>query len=185
MGTDEGLSPERPPAGGFLPPVAEPPPAAQPPGPPAPRLVLAPWIARAGALLVDTLVLTPLFVVGLLATGGADDEGSLSDAVTFSTTAEGLVLSVAMAAAFALYTTVSLVLWRGKTLGKHAVGIRVVREDGAAPDWRTALVRQVPIQAVAGSLLPLVGLADYLWPLGDRQNRALHDLLAKTRVVRS
>jgi uncharacterized RDD family membrane protein YckC len=28
-------------------------------------------------------------------------------------------------------------------------------------------------------------LADYLWPLWDDQNRAVHDMIAETRVIRS
>jgi uncharacterized RDD family membrane protein YckC len=40
---------------------------------------------------------------------------------------------------------------------------------------------------IAGAWLPGVGAVtgiDYLWPLWDRENRAVHDFAARTRVVR-
>jgi uncharacterized RDD family membrane protein YckC len=76
----------------------------------------------------------------------------------------------------------------GRTLGKMATRIRVVRTDRKAMSftraaWREAIVKAVP------SLLPglffIVALLDDLWPLWDPQNRAIHDMLAGTRVVRS
>ena len=55
--------------------------------------------------------------------------------------------------------------------------------------WREVAVK-LGLLGLLGSL-PVVGLvvgelafwADGLWPLWDRENRALHDMLAGTRVI--
>ncbi len=41
------------------------------------------------------------------------------------------------------------------------------------------LLQMVPIT------FGILTLVDYLWPLWDDQNRAIHDMIAETRVVRS
>ena len=82
----------------------------------------------------------------------------------------------------------------GRTLGKIALGIQVVRTDGRAMSMARAAWREVALKSVLLGLigaLPLVGLiasqiyfwADGLWPLWDRENRALHDMFAGTRVA--
>ncbi len=83
----------------------------------------------------------------------------------------------------------------GETLGKAAMHIRVVRRDGKPVDLVTGLLREgvgKALPLLCGTItLPLSALAvlyialDCLWPLRDREGRALHDRLARTRVVRS
>lgn len=69
----------------------------------------------------------------------------------------------------------------GASLGKRAVGIKVVTEDGEAPGIFRALVRELP-----GKFL-----SRFPWGLGfllaavDRDTRALHDRIAGTWVVES
>jgi uncharacterized RDD family membrane protein YckC len=69
---------------------------------------------------------------------------------------------------------------RGQTLGKMAVGIKVVtpegQEIGAGQAWARALVRQVFFSYFA--------LVNVLPALFTKQRTAVHDLAAKTRVVR-
>jgi uncharacterized RDD family membrane protein YckC len=83
----------------------------------------------------------------------------------------------------------------GRTLGKIALGIQVVRTDGRAMSTVRAAWREIALKSVLLGLLgalPLVGLvvsqfyfwADGFWPLWDQENRALHDMLAGTRVIR-
>jgi uncharacterized RDD family membrane protein YckC len=77
---------------------------------------------------------------------------------------------------------------RGQTVGKQARGIRIVRADGAAVGIREMLPRELVSTATGvASLLPfglgLLGLADPIWILVDRDRRALHDLVARTRVI--
>jgi uncharacterized RDD family membrane protein YckC len=77
----------------------------------------------------------------------------------------------------------------GQTWGKQIVGIRVVRDSGQPVDIGFAFLREF---VVKGLLFWFVGsffffiptLLDYLWPLWDDQNRALHDMVVSTHVVK-
>lgn len=73
----------------------------------------------------------------------------------------------------------------GQTLGKQAMGIRVVLADGEAIGfWRGVLRTVLAQQLLIAVTFYVYGLLDYLWPLGDRRNQALHDKIAHTLVVR-
>ena len=67
----------------------------------------------------------------------------------------------------------------GQTLGKRLVGVRVVDAAGNPVGYLHALAR---LAATCVSAVPL-GLG-FLVPVGRRDRRALHDLLAGTRVIR-
>jgi len=71
-----------------------------------------------------------------------------------------------------------LLAWKGQTIGKMAVRIKVVRRDGGSLSLGQAFVRWLGYLA---SALPL-GIG-FLMALKDSQRRALHDLLAGTVVV--
>jgi uncharacterized RDD family membrane protein YckC len=108
-----------------------------------------------------------------------------------------LLLGVALGALVALaYLPTVMRQTNGRTLGKYVFGIRVVRSDERPMTFTVATVREVLCKQlifgfaifdvfirVGGSLL--VALVDYLWPLGDHGNRAVHDRVARTRVVRA
>jgi uncharacterized RDD family membrane protein YckC len=78
----------------------------------------------------------------------------------------------------------------GQSIGKQIVGIRVIRDGGEPMNYGWALLRQFVVIGllfgVLGSLffsIPI--LLDYLWPLWDESNRALHDMIVSTHVVRA
>jgi len=82
----------------------------------------------------------------------------------------------------------------GQTVGKRLLGIRVITRDGNRMDWRSAVLREVILKTLLFqviTILPTVGvvagsgifLADYFWPLPDSERRALHDIVASTRVI--
>jgi uncharacterized RDD family membrane protein YckC len=78
----------------------------------------------------------------------------------------------------------------GQTLGKQALGIRVVRDDGQPFTFGSAMMREIVIKgllfSVAGNLtFGLAPLLNLLWPLWDETNQALHDKVATTHVVRA
>jgi uncharacterized RDD family membrane protein YckC len=78
----------------------------------------------------------------------------------------------------------------GQTLGKQVTGIRVVQESGEPFTYGPAALREFAIKnllfgTVGGFFLAIPTLLDYLWPLWDDENRALHDMLASTRVVQA
>ena len=82
----------------------------------------------------------------------------------------------------AAYFTVLHGLNGGRTLGKLAEGVAVRLPDGGKIGLGRAFAR-----AVAQSLLWLTvigGLVDSLAPVGDSRNRALHDMIARTVVLR-
>lgn len=76
----------------------------------------------------------------------------------------------------------------GQTLGKQLLRIRIVRGDGKPVDAALVLKREVLCKSLLGAFaLPLVlpYLANYLWPLWDRQAQALHDKLSGTYISRA
>ncbi|WP_165956823.1 RDD family protein [Kribbella antibiotica] len=83
---------------------------------------------------------------------------------------------------------------KGATPGKMALGIAVRLRDrpglpsGAAVAKRAgffAALSVLGLVPLVGTLLGLVGLLDYLWPLWDDKKQALHDKIAETNVVRT
>lgn len=95
----------------------------------------------------------------------------------------GLYLFLAL-----FYAPFFMAAWRGATPGKRLVGIRVVRADGADVSLGTAFLREplvkgLLINVIAGSFI-FASLLSYLWPLWDRECRAGHDFIARTRVVK-
>jgi uncharacterized RDD family membrane protein YckC len=66
----------------------------------------------------------------------------------------------------------------GKTLGMHAMGIRLISQRGDAPGAGRGMVR---LLALALSVLP-AGLG-WIWAVFDREHRALHDHLAGTYLI--
>ena len=161
--------------------------------PPAPRSVppggphvLSGWWRRAGAAVIDGLVLTVLAVALLALVGAslfdADGEGTLGAVL-------GFMLTVAAASVAALlYAPLLMARTNGQTLGRMVTGIRVVRTSGAPMTLGWAMLREVAVKTLlfglAGSLtFGLASLLDVLWPLWDEENRALHDFPVNTRTV--
>src|SRR4051794_25065373 len=170
------------PPGGWVYPVAPPrPPWAGPP--------LAGWGSRVAATLLDGLVLL-LAVIVLAAPGTA--------LLVAKSTVAGIVLLVLGAlASFVLYVLYGAWFTKrpgphnGQTLGKQWVGIRAVRDTGEEFGLGQALLREFVVKLllfgwIGGSFLfAIPSLLDCLWPLWEDENRALHDLIVKTHVVRA
>jgi len=152
---------------------------------------LAGWWRRVGATLIDGFLITAAAFALLGALLAIFGTGFLaSDTVGII----GVILAVllwglcAVAAAF-LYAPWMMARTNGKTLGRMAVGIRVVRAGGEPMDFGFAMLREVAVKwllfnAVGGSVtFGIAPLIDVLWPLWDEENRALHDLLVNTRTI--
>jgi uncharacterized RDD family membrane protein YckC len=76
----------------------------------------------------------------------------------------------------------------GQTWGKQILGIRVVRDSGEPFSFGYAAVREILVKGlgvgIASSIIPFIPfLLDYLWPLWDDENRAVHDIVVSTHVV--
>ena len=74
----------------------------------------------------------------------------------------------------------------GQTLGKQVLGIRVTRDDRRPVGFGTGTLRDVLFKTVLGFFTAgLFNLVDFVWPLWEGEDRALHDLVARTHVVRA
>ncbi len=132
------------------------------------RANYASYGARAGASLIDfALMIGILFALALLFTGGHVGGFFLFlPLVLFA----GVLYKPLMEGA------------RGQTLGKMALGIKVVRASDAGPiGYGPAFLRWL-VAAVLGAV-PLGSLVDHLWPLWDEHVQTLHDKAAGTIVV--
>jgi uncharacterized RDD family membrane protein YckC len=175
-----------PPPGAGGPPVA-----AKEPGALEGRYVLAGWWSRVGAQLIDFVIVGfggILLAIAIMAPAGilwfADEDVGVVAVVV------GLLLAVLCVSLVALlYAPALMARTNGKTLGRMATGIRVVRANGEPMSFGFAMLREVAVKALlfgtAGSITGgLANLADVLWPLWDEENRALHDFIVDTRSVR-
>jgi uncharacterized RDD family membrane protein YckC len=128
-------------------------------------------VARLGAAVVDALVLIiPVYLLALI----VGDSG-------------GAVVGLLYLLGIALYAPLMMMREganNGQTLGKQALGLRVVHETGQPMTFGNGLVRD----AVGKSLLSLVtcgfyGLLDSLWCLWDPRKQCLHDKVGSTLVL--
>ena len=77
---------------------------------------------------------------------------------------------------FAIYSVIFWVLV-GRTPGKAALGLRVVRTDDRAIGWGTAVIR------AAGYALSSIAMIGFIWIAFDRRRQGFHDKLARTFVI--
>jgi len=159
---------------------------------PAGRWVLAGWGRRAVAGLIDLAVIV-LGALAVLAVFGAVFSIGFfaSEVAGIVGLIVGLLLGVvAMVIVALVYAPLMMVATNGKTLGKMATGIRVVRVNGERMTLSTAALRDAVLKILVPGVinsfvagLPVASLVDLLWPLWDGENRALHDFPVDTRVV--
>jgi len=154
------------------------------------QYALAGWWSRVGAQLIDGLILLVGWVAITAFFGAVFSVGFFdSEETGVAALIVGLLLSVfAIAIVSLLYAPLMMARTNGKTLGRMATGIRVVRASGEPMTFGFAMLREVVVKAIlfgiAGSITAgLASLADVLWPLWDDENRALHDFVVNTRVV--
>ncbi len=149
-----------------------------PPGPSGPRATFG---QRLGAWLLDTLVVgAPLLIIFLIigAAGatGSDTSGDVNGAVAAILLLLWLLLFVAP---FVYY----IVLEggpTGQTLGKKAVGIRVVSMQTGGPiGYGKATARMVIRTFVSGNCC----LLGHLWMLWDQEKQTWHDKISDSVVV--
>jgi uncharacterized RDD family membrane protein YckC len=174
------------------PPGAGGPPVASAPGVLTGQRVLAGWWSRVGAQLIDWLIVGVggvLLAIAIMAPFSilwfADDGAGL-----VGTVVGAIVAVICVSVAALLYAPAMMARTNGQTLGRMVTGIRVVRAKGEPMTFGYAMLREVAVKAllfgIAGSLTAgLAQLADYLWPLWDEENRALHDFVVDSRVIRA
>lgn len=122
------------------------------------RVVYASFWRRFWALVLDAFFLVIALSALALVTGGSSMD--------------------ALGTLFVVVYMVGLTS-EGGTLGKRALGLRVVTLDGQHPTVLAAFLREVvrPLSAAAAGF-------GFLWMLDDPQRQTWHDLVAATIVVR-
>lgn len=186
-------SPQAPAYGGPVPPGGWDQPAV-PGQPPLPQQgALAGWWSRAGAACIDGLILgVPATILFLVIVGGAIGLSGDNDDVAVGAAIGAFLLWFLLVALVALAYAPVLMMRQGahngQSWGKQVVGIRVTRDNGQPFDFLSAALREIVFKTlalgIASFFIPLIPyLVDYLWPLWDDQNRALHDMAASTHVV--
>lgn len=132
--------------------------------------------SRAPAQLIDQSIQFVIFFAILL--GGAGLTGQIGEVPEWvGITLVGLLTF----AAFWGYPVVFETLWRGRTPGKAAMGLRVVTREGAPVRFRHAAIR------AAFALVDLyasLGAAGVVSILVSRRHQRLGDLVAGTLVLR-
>jgi uncharacterized RDD family membrane protein YckC len=168
-------------------------------GPPAPagqqsvmgRYVLAGWWSRVGAQVIDGIIISVGALILFLPIGAVAGVGFADDSdASIAAAVIGLLLWVVCVAVIALlYAPAMMARTNGKTLGRMVMNIRVVRTSGETVTFGWAMLREVAVKAIgfgiAGTLTGgIANLLDVLWPLWDEENRALHDFIVQSRVVK-
>ena len=154
------------------------------------RYVLASWLSRVGAQLIDGLIICVGALILFLPIGAALGIAGASDSdAGIGAAIVGLLFWVLCVTVVAvLYAPILMARTNGKTLGRMAMNIRVVRTSGEQITFGFAMLREVLVKSllfgIAGSFTAgLANLLDYLWPLWDEENRALHDFVVNTRTI--
>jgi uncharacterized RDD family membrane protein YckC len=148
---------------------------------------LASWGTRLGAYLIDGLILlVPAIILTIIVVAIA--AGSDTGAVV-----TGIFGFLAYLVALFLYAPVLMAregVNNGQTWGKQALGIRVVRDNGQPMSFGWAALREIAVKGlavtIASSIIPIIPwFLNFFWPLWDDENRALHDMICSTHVVRA
>jgi uncharacterized RDD family membrane protein YckC len=142
-------------------------------------LILAPIGRRIGGLILDQILVALPVVLVVVALGFTPDDTVTSRSL--------LIFNIALTSTAFVYETLMIALL-GRTVGKIALGTRVVRlVDGHRPGWSEAVMRAlVPLSLGA---IPRVGVflgvLVYSLALWNPLRQGLHDKAAGTLVVRN
>src|SRR5688500_15353867 len=140
------------------------------------------FFRRAGAFLVDLLVIILLFtLMGMMTYLGYKVGLAAHHRLVSWSNAAPLVSYLTFACMF--LTAAYFVVFHGmegKTIGKWLLGVRVVSSDQSPLTYRQALLRGF---GAVGFGLVSFGLS-FVWILWQREKRGWHDFLARTWVIR-
>ncbi|MEI4803264.1 RDD family protein [Bacillus sp. FJAT-51639] len=120
---------------------------------------------RLGANILDALIFLPFYLIFRLLNMSEDIvEGTLN------------ILEV-------LYTLIVPVVWIGYTVGKKAVGVRIVRIDGQEITIWTTLKRYLLAGMVYGITLGIAIIVSAFMVALREDKRSIHDFIAGTQVI--
>jgi len=132
-------------------------------------------LRRAGALLLDTLIVCFPFAVWWIAQGKIE---IVAERLVFQAGWPGIARIIA---AWIIYGTLQEALPGHATLGKHLCGIEVINAGGIpAVSWQQALGRNL-MRLLEQFPFPVIGGSSVFWSTGHRR---LGDMAAGTLVIR-
>lgn len=166
-------------------------------------IALAGWWQRVGATLIDgvlMMLVTTIAALPFYDTLRVGFEAWWGDAIRaaqlgqpmpdYTNPAYGLLGPAGsitlIGIAIQLAYSIGMQIWKSATLGMLALGLRVVpagqgRHTGGLPIF-TAVIRNLAYQLLA--YLWFVWLVNVLLPLGNKKRQTLHDMVARTQVVK-
>jgi uncharacterized RDD family membrane protein YckC len=148
------------------------------------------WWERVAAFVLDFLVLAvPFIIVVVLVIQPkfvtVDDRYTMETETGPAILGQLLINLIGVVYFGLLHSSAS-----GQTMGKLALGIRVVSDTGARLSRPRAMLRYLVSTALASWVAYVIPVAvffdllDVLWPLWDSQHQALHDKAVRSLVVR-
>ena len=135
------------------------------------------WVRLAAYLIDSVIVFVGLLVVRLILLGimSAAKDTALGGNLLFQYNLKDIVLYVMEALYFILFT-----YYTGTTIGKRLMNLKVVRADG---EERLSLLNVIYRETVGRFLCSVICGIGYILAGIDGEKRALHDILADTRVI--
>jgi uncharacterized RDD family membrane protein YckC len=155
---------------------------------------LASWGSRVAAWFIDWLILLiPAVILFFVVVAGAWGISGDDDFSTGAAIGATILYMLLISAVILLYAPLLMMRQgphNGQTLGKQMIGITVVRDSGESMSFGWAALREVVVKGllvgIASSIIPFIPwFLDNFWPLWDDENRALHDMVVSTHVVRT
>ena len=146
-------------------------------------------IPRFFAWLIDVIIV--IIIIGVLNVAGVIDTIGVEEDTAVSTVDS--IIQAAITLGYFVVLTAAL----GATLGKMALGMRVVGADGNKAGVGAILIREIIVrssgailaiflgQEIGGGIGALVSLIAVFVILIDDKRQGLHDKVAKTFVVRA
>lgn len=129
--------------------------------------------SRLLAVIIDGVVLSiPILLIGMLASVWLDPDEVNVHVDVFS------------GAGSLLYSMILPIVWQGQTVGKYAMGIRIVKTDGRKLGIGAMLMRVLVANILYGITLYILMITSLIMVLVRRDKRAVHDFLARTQVVK-
>jgi uncharacterized RDD family membrane protein YckC len=148
----------------------------------ASRASTARWGERTGGALIDLTIMVTILAAGVLV-------GAILAASGGWRIALGVLVILAGVLGSILYAPLMVARpgeANGLTVGKRAVGVRAVRDNGRPIGFWLGVLREFVVPILIGIIITggLFWVIDALWPLFDDRDRAIHDIVSATHVVK-
>lgn len=167
----------------------------------------SPW-SRIGATLIDNVISYVMFVIVSLPFGvantliqlgssGNEDFSNLTDLQSLANVGTNLVAGLlSIVAWIVVFIVVPIYVWRGQTLGKKLLNIKIVKLSGEQVEQADILKRYsiplvlnsfalVPFLCIFACVLPIIALVNLFMLFSDEKRQTLLDKIAGTLVVES